>query len=99
MIVPNDILVRETSDGVTVWVSQRLVIERCGVDDGYLKSKCRYSYKQSLPASWRAVTAQPEFFLGAKPGKSWRWGRKDGQYYYDMDTIPNRKPADRKSVV
>ncbi len=92
MIVPNDILVRETSDGVTVWVSQRLVMDRCEIDDEYLRV-IRVRYKQSLPASWQAVTSQPDFFLGAKPGKSWRWGRKDGQYYYDIDTIPNRKPA------
>lgn len=93
MLLPNDILVRETSDGTTVWVSQRLVMECCAVDDGYLRQACRDRYKRSLPASWQAVAAQEEFFLGAKPGKSWRWGRKGGQYYYDIDTIPNRKPA------
>ena len=93
MLLPNDILVRETTDGTTVWVSQRLVVECCGVDDNYLRTHCRDRYKQSLPASWQAVAAQDEFFLGAKPGKSWRWGRKGGQYYYDIDTIPNRKPA------
>ena len=34
-----------------------------------------------------------EFFLGKKEGKAWRWGRKGGQYYYDYDHIPNRKPT------
>lgn len=92
MLLPNDILIRETTDGTTVWVSQRLVMEDCNINDGYFW-KIRTIYKQSLPASWQAVAAQDEFFLGAKPGKSWRWGRKGGQYYYDIDTIPNRKPA------
>lgn len=92
MILPNDILIRETSSGQTVWVSQRLVCDECGVDDEYLKI-CRIRYKQSLPASWQKVTGQGDFFLGSVPGKSWRWGRKNGQYYYDIDTIPNRKPS------
>ena len=92
MLLPNDILIRETTDGTTVWVSQRLVMERCEIDSEVLRNG-RVRYKQSLPASWQAVAAQEEFFLGAKPGKSWRWGRKGGQYYYDIDTIPNRKPA------
>lgn len=49
-------------------------------------------YKSSLPPSWRKVADQSEFFLGKKEGKAWRWGRKGGQYYYDYDHIPNRKP-------
>ena len=36
MIQPNDILIRETSDGQTVWVSQRMVVEGCGVGEYYL---------------------------------------------------------------
>lgn len=93
MILPNDILRRETSDGTTVWVSQRLVMECCGLTDSYLRQAARDRYKQSLPASWQKVAEQDEFFLGKRPGKSWRWGRKGGQYYYDIDTIPNRRPT------
>lgn len=55
--------------------------------------KIRTLYKQSLPSSWQKVSEQDEFFLGYKEGKSWRWGRKGGQYYYDIDTIPNRQPT------
>ena len=91
MILPNDILIRATSDGQTVWVSQRMVCEVCGVDAEYLKVS-RIRYKSSLPPSWQKVADQSEFFLGDKPGKAWRWGRKGGQYYYDYDHIPNRKP-------
>ncbi|MBQ4278329.1 MAG: hypothetical protein IJC16_00050 [Rikenellaceae bacterium] len=92
MILPNDILIRETPNGTTVWVSQRLVVEVCEVNDEYLRTHCRDRYKQSLPASWQKAAGQGDFFLGDS-GKSWRWGRRGGQYYYDIDRIPNRKPA------
>ncbi|WP_456058906.1 hypothetical protein [Alistipes sp.] len=91
MIQPNDILIRETSDGQTVWVSQRMVVEGCGVKEKDLRDVYRFRYKRSLPASWQKVAAQSDFFLGDNK-KSWRWGRRNGQYYYDIDRIPNRKP-------
>ena len=93
MILPNDILIRATSDGQTVWVSQRMVCEVCGVSEEHLRTVCRERYKSSLPPSWQKVADQSEFFLGKKEGKAWRWGRKGGQYYYDYDHIPNRKPT------
>lgn len=93
MILPNDILIRATSDGQTVWVSQRMVCEACGVKTDYLRTFARAEYKSSLPPSWRKVADQGDFFLGDKPGKAWRWGRKGGQYYYDLDHIPNRQPT------
>ncbi len=93
MILPNDILLRETPGGTTVWVSQRLVVEVCGVSERDLKNSHRVRYKRSLAASWRKVSEQSEFFLGDNPGKSWRWGRQGGQYYYDLDRIPNRAPC------
>lgn len=92
MLLPNDILTYTTSDGVTVWVSQRLVMECCGVG-GQLLKLSRVRYKASLPASWQKKAEASEFLLDYKAGKSWRWGRKNGQYYYDVDTIPNRKPT------
>ncbi len=92
MILPNDILIRATPDGQTVWVSQRMVCEACELTDEYMWVT-QTRYKSSLPPSWRKVADQTEFFLGDKPGKAWRWGRKGGQYYYDYDHIPNRKPT------
>ena len=93
MILPNDILLRETSDGKTVWVSQQLVVERCGVSEGELRMTARKRYKTALPPSWREKAGGQEFYLGRIAGASWRWGRKNGQYYYDVDTIPNRQPT------
>lgn len=91
MILPNDILLRDTPSGTTVWISQRLVVEVFCLSDEYLR-KIRALYKQSLPISWQKPSDGGEFLLGDS-GKGWRWGRKNGQYYYDIDRIPNRKPC------
>lgn len=95
MILPNDILIRANSDGQTVWVSQRMVCEVCGVDGEHLRTVCRDRYKSALPPTWQQVTAQDEFYLGKNTGapKAWRWGRRGGLYYYDYDHIPSRQPA------
>lgn len=95
MILPSDIILRTTSDGVTVWVSQRLVMECCGISDLYSR-KIRAIYKQSLPASWQKTADAADFLLG-DTGKAWRWGRRAGQYYYDYDRIPDRAPAGYRS--
>lgn len=97
MLLPNDILIRTTSEGATLWVSQRLVVKCCGVSEGYAR-KVRVLYKQSLPASWRKAAEGAEFLLGDN-GKAWRWGRKGGQYYYDYDRIPDRVPACYRSAL
>ena len=55
MILPNDILIRATSDGQTVWVSQRMVCEACGIDEDYFEKAGRPRYKSSLSPSWRKV--------------------------------------------
>lgn len=90
-LLPNDILIRNLADGETVWVSQRVIMERCGISEKLIRYN-RTIYKQTLPNSWQKVSDKEEFFLGDS-GKSWRWGRKGGQYYYDVDRIPNRKPC------
>lgn len=97
MILPNDIILRTTSDGVTVWVSQRLVMECCGTVDEYLRLS-RTRYKQTLPASWQKAADAADFLLG-DTGKAWRWGRRAGQYYYDYDRIPDRAPALYRSAL
>lgn len=98
MYTPNDILIRKTSDGETIWLSQRLIMELCGVSDKHLKDVGRVRYKQSLPKSWASMAEKAEFYLGDS-GRSWRWGRKAGQYYYDYDRIPDRAPARYRSML
>lgn len=98
MYTPSDILIRKTADGDTIWVSQRLVVEYCGVSENLLRETCRKRYKQGLPASWAKVTDKAEFLLGDS-GKAWRWGRKGGQYYYDYDRVPNRTPSNYRDML
>lgn len=98
MYAPNDILIRKTSDGETIWLSQRVIAAVCGISEAYLRVAARDRYKQSLPKSWSRLSESSEFFLG-DIGKSWRWGRKGGQYYYDYDRIPDRAPTNYRSML
>lgn len=97
MYTPSDILIRKTAEGDTIWVSHRLVVEYCGVSEEYVR-KARTVYKQSLPTSWVKVARNTEFLLGDS-GKSWRWGRKGGQYYYDYNRVPNRAPSNYRAML
>lgn len=85
MIHPTDILLRNG----TTWISQRLIMEACGVDEVYLRARIRPMYKKSLSSSDRSRAGD---FLPDN-GKAWRWGRTDGRFYYDYNNIPDRKPA------
>lgn len=96
-MLPNDIILRTTSAGSTVWVSQRLVLECCGAANEYLRLS-RTRYKQTLPTSWQKAADAVEFMLG-DTGKAWRWGRRAGQYYYDYDRIPDRAPSRYRSML
>lgn len=98
MYNPSDILIRKTTDGETIWLSQRLVVECCGVSEEHLRTVVRNRYKNSLPASWAKLSEKSEFYLGDS-GKAWRWGRKAGQYYYDYDRIPDRAPTSYRSMI
>lgn len=97
MYTPSDILIRKTAEGDTIWVSQRLVVEYCGVSEDYMYV-AQTRYKQSLPTSWAKVVRNTEFMLGDS-GKAWRWGRKGGQYYYDYDRVPNRAPSNYRAML
>lgn len=80
-----DILIRKTSDGLTYWLSERLVKELCEVTDGYLR-KSRTTYKKSVQACYQRFNVLPA------SGKSWRWAKLNGSFYYDIDFIPNKAP-------
>lgn len=62
-----------------------------------MRTTARKRYKQSLPASWRKRAAGDGMLDDT--GRSWRWGRKNGQYYYDVDRIPNRKPCNYRDML
>lgn len=96
MITRNDIKIRHNdADNVTVWLSERVIVELCGVSDGYLR-KSKTLYKNTLPTSWRKATENQEYFLGDS-GKAWRYGYKEGQFWYAYDNIPDKAPANYRS--
>lgn len=92
-IARSDIKLRFSDDGdVTVWIAEQAVIHCCGVSDDYLRQACRERYKQSLSASWRKVSENHEYFLGDS-GKAWRYGYREGRFWYDYDRVPDRAPT------
>lgn len=83
-----DILVRNYDGTQTVWLSQRLVMEVCGISDSYLRQKARGSYKKSVRA---CDLAKSKEFL-PDSGKAWRWAKTSNGFYYCLDNIPNKAP-------
>lgn len=97
-IARSDIKLRFGDNGnVTVWIAQRAIVEYCGVSDDYSR-RIKSDYKQSLSASWRKVLDNQEYFLGDS-GKAWRYGYKDGRFWYDYDRVPNRAPNFYRSLL
>lgn len=82
-----DILVKNPQQGKTVWMNQRLIIDVLGVSDDLLRSTMRKRFKQSVQPCHRHHNILPD------TGKSWRWAKINGQFYYDLSRIPNRKPT------
>lgn len=82
-----DILIRKNSEGDTIWLSERLVIDVCGIGEGYFRKRARPSYKKSVQPCYRHHNILPA------TGKSWRWAKINGGFYYDLAAIPNRKPT------
>ncbi len=88
-IQQGDILIRMTkSGGEQLWISQRLVVDKCGINDSYIRFS-RTSYKKSVRA---CDLAKSKEFL-PDSGKAWRWGKNQHGYYYCYDNIPDRKPT------
>lgn len=88
MILSNDILTTNESQGLKLWVSQRMLLACCGgLSEEYLRCRIRPKYKKELHAAQRNMQLLPD------NGKSWRWGKKNGEFYYDYDRIPDRKPS------
>lgn len=80
-----DILIRKTSDGQTTWLNERLVSEVCNLSNGSLR-KSRTVYKKTVQPCYHRFNVLPA------SGKSWRWAKLNGMFYYDLDFIPNQAP-------
>ena len=90
-LLNNDIILRKYKDEERLWVSQRLVMQNCGISEGTLSDTCRKRFKKTLPKGKKFGEFLPD------TNNSWRWARVKGQFYYDYDNIPDRKPTHYRS--
>lgn len=81
-----DIVTRKETNRETVWISERLVMEVCGISEGYFRL-ARLNYKKSVSKTYQRFDILPV------TGKSWRWAKINGLFYYDLEFIPNQKPT------
>ena len=80
-----DIIARNTGDKQTVWLSQRLIMDVCGITDIHFR-KNRTTYKNSVQNCYHHHNILPD------SGKGWRWAKMEAGFYYDLSRIPNRAP-------
>ncbi|MCA0234931.1 MAG: hypothetical protein LCH81_00960 [Bacteroidetes bacterium] len=88
-ILPSDITTRAERNGrLAVWVSERLLVSVCdGLTNTYLRQKARYEYLKTVPANRRHQDIMPD------TEAAWRFGKFGGQFFYDLDRIPDKAPA------
>ncbi|URC13970.1 hypothetical protein [Flavobacterium sp. B183] len=91
-LLPNDILIRNYKDGETIWLSQRLILQVCQVTEEYLRTRARALFKKSIQKGYKYGDFLPN------TGSSWRWGKVNGTFYYDFDSLPDRKPTYYRST-
>lgn len=91
-IFPSDITTRAERNGrLAVWVSERLLVSVCdGLTDGYLR-KSRVFYMKTVPARRRQQDIMPD------TEAAWRFAKFNGQFFYDLDRIPDKAPAQYRS--
>ncbi len=87
-----EVILTPKSSGYQYWIAQNLLQDRLGLSDNYLRF-VRNTYKNSVPPALRSRSILPA------TGKSWRWTRINGQFYYDYDYIPNRAPKYYKASI
>lgn len=87
---PNDIIIKNTKDGETLWLSQRLVQQVCEVNDEYFWL-VRNRYKKSVQGCYHHLSFLPD------SGKGWRWAKTDRGFFYCYDNIPDRNPTNYRS--
>ncbi|MCS2894411.1 hypothetical protein NXY11_01755 [Parabacteroides faecis] len=88
----DDIIVRTFQNTPTVWVSERFICNTLGDDTAdYFRKFARPTYKKSVSPCHRTKDILPV------TGKSWRYARIDGRFYYDYDYIPDRKDTQYRS--
>ena len=87
-----DIIIRNTGDKQTVWLSQRFVIEVCDISEDFLRTSARKRYKQSVQKCYHHHNILPD------SGKGWRWAKMEAGFYYDLSRIPNKSPQNYREL-
>lgn len=90
-IQPTDIIIRQNGKE-SLWLSQRLIMEVCGVSDNYLK-RMRSPYKASIRAC--DLAKAKEFMPDSN--RAWRFAKTKNGFFYCYDNIPDRKPTEFRS--
>ena len=86
-LLPGDILLKKERGVQHIWLRERLISEICELSHSYFEKAARDRYKKSVAPCHRHLNVLPD------TGKSWRWARVNGAFYYDLKRIPDRKPA------
>lgn len=86
-----DIITRNTGGKQTVWLSQRFVMDLCGISEEY-SWKVRSKYKSTVQPCYHHHNILPD------SGKGWRWAKMDAGFYYDLARIPNRSPQNYREL-
>lgn len=89
-LLPNDIIIRQYQ-GETIWLSQRLVIQVCGISEEYFRKVARVNFKKSIQKGYKYGDFLPN------TGSAWRWGKANGTFYYNYECLPDRKPTHYRS--
>lgn len=74
-----------------IWLSQNAVIAICNISEVYL-GKVRSLYKKEVYDSWNGRDILPDM------GKSWRWAKIGGSFFYAYNNIPDRHPNNYRSL-
>ena len=92
-ILPSDIMTRAERNGrQVVWVSERLLVSVCdGLTEVTLRTTFRKRYVKTVPANRRKQDIMPD------TESSWRFAKFGGSFYYDLDRIPDKAPAQYRS--
>lgn len=90
---PTDIIIRQSNGTDSLWLSQRLLTSTCEIDDNYLKV-ARIRYKNTVR---KCDLAKAKEFL-PDSGKSWRYAKQSGQFYYCISNLPNKAPKSYRNV-
>ena len=87
-VLPTDIYINNG----TIWLSQDCIMRVCNISYNYL-GKVRTAYKKEIRDSWSDRSILPD------TGKSWRWAKVNGNYYYAYNNIPEKHPTNYRSLL